>query len=161
MGQTARTTILLLDLSPRAQGGTNTGKRHALEATVALLNRARRFYLDFFLAHPDKLREQVAVLSSHTGAVTERLLSADKLLTWAEFHTVETDAHPKPLPTWNFTRRFPAFPTRYRRSVIKDCLGKARGYLTALEHWEHSGKQKGKPGRPTAATHPTLYAGTF
>ena len=57
--------------------------------------------------------------------------------------------------------RFPDFPNRYRRSVIKDCIGKARGYLTALEHWERSGSKKGKPGRPTAANHPTLYAGTF
>src|SRR5215831_2283262 len=161
MGQTARTTKLLLGLAPRAQGGTNTGKRAYLEETVALLNAARRFYVDFFLAHPDTLREQVEVTSSQTGAVTERLISADKLLTWAEFHTVATDAHPEPLPAWNFTHRFPAFPNRYRRSVIKDCIGKARGYLTALEHWEHSGQRKGKPGHPTAANHPTLYAGTF
>jgi len=161
MGQTARTTTLLLDLSPRAQGGTNTRKRHALEATVALLNRARRFYLDFFLAHPDKLQEQVEVTSSQTGIVTNQLISADKLLTWAESHTVATETHPEPLPAWNFSHRFPDFPSRYRRSVIKDCIGKARGYLTALEHWEHSGNQKGKPGRPTAANHPTLYAGTF
>ena len=161
MGQTARTTKLLLDLSPREQGGTNTGKRHALEATVTLLNEARCFYLDFFLAHPEKLREQVAVSSSQTGVVTKQLISADKLLTWAESHTVETDSHPELLPLWNFSHRFPDFPTRYRRSVIKDCIGKARGYLTALEHWEHSGNQKGKPGRPTAANHPTLYVGTF
>ena len=127
MGQTARTTKLLLDLSPRAQGGTNTGKRHALEETVALLNAARRFYLDFFLAHPDQLREQVEVLSSQTGALTHQLISADKLLTWAEFHTVATEIHPAPLPAWNFSQAFPAFPNRYRRSVIKDCLGKARG----------------------------------
>src|SRR5215472_10440057 len=112
MGQTARTTKLLLALSPRDQGGTNTGKRAYLEETVALLNAARRFYLDFFLAHPEKLREQVEVPSRQTGAVTERLLSADKLLTWAEFHTVATDAHSEPLPTWNFSRRFPDFPNR-------------------------------------------------
>src|SRR5215831_9225704 len=161
MGQTARTTKLLLDLSPRAQGGTNTGKRHALEVTVALLNAARRFYLDFFLAHPDKLREQVEVRSRQTGELTHQLISADKLLTWAEFHTVETETHPAPLPAWNFSKAFHEMPTRYRRSVIKDCIGKARGYLTALEHWEHSGTRKGKPGRPTAANHPTLYAGTF
>jgi hypothetical protein len=161
MGQTARTTKLLLDLSPRDQGGTNTGKRAYLEETVTLLNSARRFYLDFFLAHPDKLREQVEVQSSQTGVVTTQLISADKLLTWAESHTVATETHPEPLPAWNFSHRFPDFPSRYRRSVIKDCIGKARGYLTTLEHWEGSGKQKGKPGRPTAANHPTLYAGTF
>ena len=74
---------------------------------------------------------------------------------------VATPAHPTPLPTWNFNQAFPEVPNRHRRSVIKDCLGKARGYLTALEHWERSGTKKGKPGRPTAANHPTLYAGTF
>ena len=161
MGQTARTTKLLLDLSARERRGTNTRKRQYLEETVTLLNSARRFYLEFFLAHPVKLLEQVEVRSRQTGAVTQRRISADKLLTWAEFHTVATDAHPDPLPLWHFSRRFPDFPNRYRRSVIKDCLGKARGYLTAVQHWERSGKKKGKPGHPTAANHPTLYAGTF
>ena len=69
MGQTARTTKLLLDLSAREQGGTNTRKRAYLEKTVALLNTARRFYLEFFLTHPEKLLEQVEVLSSKTGTV--------------------------------------------------------------------------------------------
>src|SRR5215467_14435820 len=98
MGQTARTTKLLLDLSPRDQGGTNTGKRAYLEETVTLLNAARCFYLELFLAHPGKLLEQVEVPSSQTGAVTERLISADKLLTWSECSTVETASHPEPLP---------------------------------------------------------------
>lgn len=119
MGQTARTTKLLLNFSEREQGGANREKRQYLEATVALLDAARRFYLDFFLAHPD------------------------------------------PLPAWNFSQAFPNFPTRYRRSVIKDCLGKVRGYLTTLQQWQVSGKKKGKPGPPTAANFPTLYAGTF
>jgi IS605 OrfB family transposase len=161
MGQTVRTTKLLLDLRAREQGGTNTRKRHSLDETVALLNAARRFYLEFLLAHPGKLVEQVEVTSSQTGTVTKRLISADKLLTWAEFQTVETGVHPEPLPRWNFSRRFPDFPNRYRRSVIKDCIGKARGYLTTLRHWEQLSKKKGKPGLPTAANHPTLYAGTF
>src|SRR5260370_36642091 len=38
---------------------------------------------------------------------------------------------------------------------------KARGYLTTLRKWQHSGKKKGKPGIPTASNHPTLYAGTY
>src|SRR5258708_3660022 len=158
MGQTARTTKLLLNLSEREQGGANREKRQCLDATVALLDTARRFYLDFFLAHPEKLSERVAVISKQTGEVTEALLSADKLLTWAEFQTVETDAHPDPLPAWNFSQAFPDFPNRYRRSVIKDCLGKARGYLTTLQKWHLSGKKKGKPSLPTAANFPTLYA---
>ncbi len=128
-----------------------------------MVDAARRFYLDFFLAHPDKLMEQVEVISKHTGEVTQRLISADKLLTWAEFHTVETDVHPDPLPQWNLSQTFPDLPTRYRRSVIKDCIGKARGYLSTLAVWQRKGlkQKKGKPGVPTAANHPTLYAGTF
>jgi hypothetical protein len=161
MGQTARTTKLLLDLVRRDQGGANTHKRRALEETVKILDAARAFYLKFFLAHPEKLRERVEVRSKKTGEVKEVLLSADKLLTWAEFQTVETDAHPHPHAQWNFSQVFPAFPNRYRRSVIKDCLGKARGYLTQQARWEQSGRRKGKPGVPTAANHPTLYSGTY
>jgi putative transposase len=161
MGQAARTTKLLLALSKPEQGGANQGKRRYLEETVAILDAARRFYLDFFLAHPDTLLQRVQVISKKTGEVGEGLISADKLLTWAEFHTVETDAHPDPLPAWNFSQAFPDFPNRYRRSVIKDCLGKARGYLTTFQNWQRSGKKKGKPGRPSASNHPTLYAGTF
>ena len=63
MGQAARTTKLLLDLSIREQGGANSNKRAYLDATVDILNAARRFYLDFLLAHPDKLRERVTVIS--------------------------------------------------------------------------------------------------
>src|SRR5712691_8178585 len=161
MGQTARTTKLLLDLSPRDHGGTNTGKREYLAATVDILNAARRFYLEFFLAHPDKLTERVEVISKKTGEVSSGLISAEALLTWAEFHTVETREHPDPLPAWNFSQAFPDCPTRYRRSVIKDVIGKARGYLKARQTWAASGKRKGKPGIPTAANHPTLYAGTY
>ncbi|SRR6266487_3103168 len=101
MGQTARTTKLLLNLRTREQGGANSHKRRYLEETVAILDAGRRFYLDFFLAHPEKLMER------------------------------------------------------------KDVIGKARGYLTTLTTWQVMGKKKGKPGVPTAANHPTLYAGTF
>jgi IS605 OrfB family transposase len=161
MGQTARTTKLLLDLSTRDQGGTNPGKRSHLTETVIILNAARRFYLDFFLAHHDKLMERVEVISKKTGEVREGVISADTLLTWAEFQTVETPDHPTPLPDWNFSRAFPGLPNRYRRSVIKDVIGKARGYLTSVTKWHASGKKKGKPGIPTASNHPTLYVGTF
>jgi hypothetical protein len=161
MGQTARTTKLLLDLEARDQGGANLGKRSYLEETVAVLDAARQFYLDFFLAHPDKLMERVEVISKKTGEAREGVISADTLLTWAEFQTVETPDHPTPLPDWNFSRTSPDFPNRYRRSVIKDVIGKARGYLTTLLKWQSSGKKKGKPGVPTASNHPTLYAGTF
>jgi hypothetical protein len=90
MGQTIRTTKLLLDLSGRDHGGTNPGKRAHLTATVEILNAARRFYLDFFLAHPDKLSERVEIISKRTGEVREGVISAENLLTWAEFQTVDT-----------------------------------------------------------------------
>ena len=161
MGQTARTTKLLLDLSARDQGGANSVKHSHLEETIAILNAARAFYLDFFLAHPDKLMERVEVIAKKTGEVREGVISADTLLTWAELQTVETPDHPNPLPDWNFSRAFPGLPNRYRRSVIKDMIGKARGYLATLTKWHTSGKKKGRPGRPTASNHPTLYAGTY
>ncbi len=85
MGQTARTTKLLLDLSARDQGGANAGKRSHLEETVKILDAARQFYLDLFLAHPDKLMERVEVLSKKTGELREGLISSDKLLTWVIF----------------------------------------------------------------------------
>src|SRR2546426_5867712 len=52
-------------------------------------------------------------------------------------------------------------PVVYRRSVIKDAIGKARSYLSNLSNWHESGKKKGKPGLPGAANHPTLYEGAF
>src|SRR5260221_14663242 len=95
----------------------------------------RRFYLDLFLTHPDKLPERVEVISKKTGEVREGVISADNLLTWPEFQTIETAEHPNPLPDWNFSKAFPAFSNRYRRSLMKDVIGKARGYLTTLRKW--------------------------
>ena len=63
MGQATRTTKLLLDLDRRDQGGANTDKRAALGATALVLNQARAFYIDFFLAHADKLAERVPYYS--------------------------------------------------------------------------------------------------
>ncbi len=50
-------------------------------------------------------------------------------------------------------------PFAYRRSVIKDAIGKVRSYLSHRARWEKSGKKKGKPGLPAATDHPTLYQG--
>jgi IS605 OrfB family transposase len=161
MGQASRTTKLLLDLGVRAQGGANTGKRTYLEATAALLYEARSFYLGFFLAHADKFAERVASYSAHHQQMLERTISAHELLTWAEFHTVETCEHPDPLHGWNFSERFPDMPFLYRRSVIKDSIGKVKAYLSNHTSWQKSGKKKGKPGVPGAFNHTTLYQGTY
>ncbi len=123
MGQATRTTKLPLALDKQRQGGANSGKCAYLEATVAALNAARAFYIAFFLAHRDKLNERVSYYCEQAHAMQERVISADKLLTWAESVTVETNAHPDPLPEWNFSRTFADFPSIYRRSVIKDAIG--------------------------------------
>ena len=161
MGQATRTTTLPLDLSKRSQGGTNIGKRACLQATVEVLNAARAFYVAFFLAHPDKLAERVTYFSEKQKVERERLISPNELLTWAESLTVETSAHPHPLPSYNFSAQFPDFPFVYRRSVIKDALGKVRSYFSNLANWNAKGSKKGKPGSPGASNHPTLYAGAF
>lgn len=71
---------------------------------MRLLTASRAFYVEFFLAHPASLLERVEAVPSRTGEVEERLISADKLLTWAEAQTVETRDHPEPLPGWNFSQ---------------------------------------------------------
>jgi len=161
MGQATRTTKLLLELGARAEGGANTGKRAYLEETAKLLDRARAFYMAFFLAHPNKLAERVSYFSEHHQEERERLISPNELLTWTEFQTVETAEHPHPLPDWNFSRAFPKFPVVYRRSVIKDAIGRVRSYLSNLANWHPSGKKLGKPGLPGSSNHPTLYEGAF
>ena len=91
----------------------------------------------------------------------ERAISADELLTWAEFQTVATQEHPHPLPDWNFSQAFPNMPFIYRRSVIKDAIGKVKSYLANFSNWQQTGKRKGKPGLPGANNHPALYQGAF
>lgn len=161
MGEARRTTKLPLNFLSCAEGGMNAGKREHLETTAEILDRARAFYVDFFLAHSDKLSERVTYFSKKHREDREGLLSANKLRTWAEFHTVATEDHPNPLEGWDFGARFPGMPAVYRRSVIKDAIGKARSYLSNLKNWEEAGKKKGKPGLPTPTNHPALYRGTF
>jgi hypothetical protein len=132
MGQATRTTKLPLALGKRSQGGANIGKRAYLETTVAVLNAARAFYVAFFLAHREKLTERVSYYSAKEHEMKERMISADQLLSWAEFVTVETKEHPDPLHEWNFSRAFPDFPFIYRRSLIKDAIGKVKTYVSHL-----------------------------
>ena len=154
MGQAIRTTKLPIDLGERTQGGANSGKRTHLVATVALLDKARSFYLGFFLAHAEKFCERVAFFSEHHQQMRERGISAHELLTWAESHTVSTKEHPDPAPGWNFSERFPGMPVLYRRSVIKDVIGKVKAYLSNCSTWQRTGKKKGKPGVPGRAITP-------
>lgn len=161
MGQATRTTKLPLDLGRRTHGGANMGKRTALNATVEVLNQARAFYIDFFLAHAEKLAERVPYYSEKHLEMRERAISANELLTWAEFCTVATHEHPHPWTGWNFSEQFPNMPCVYRRAVIKDAIGKVRSYLSNYANWQQASKKKGKPGLPGARNHPTLYQGAF
>jgi hypothetical protein len=72
MGQATRTTKLSLSLDKRDQGGANSEKRALLDATVQVLTQARTFYIDFFLAHADKLEERVAYYSEKHSEMLER-----------------------------------------------------------------------------------------
>ncbi len=161
MGQATRTTKLLIAEGKREEGGANTGKRLYLDATAAVLNEARAFYLDFFLAHAGKVTERVSYFSEKHQEQRERAIGANELLTWAEACTVATREHPHPPDSWNFSERFPDMPFVYRRSVIKDAIGKARSYLSNFANWQRSGTKRGKPGLPGSTNHPTLYEGAF
>ena len=161
MGHAIRTTKLFLDLGNRAEGGANSSKRAYLEETAKLLDAARAFYVAFFLAHPDKLTERVSYYSEKHLEMRERLISPNELLTWAESLTVATSAHPYPLASYNFSEQFPDFPFIYRRSVIKDAIGKVRSHLSSLVNWKASGQKKGQPGPPGASNHPILYSEAF
>ncbi len=156
-----RTTKLPLAFGKREEGGANTSKRAYLEETATILDAARAFYVAFFLFHTENVTERVPYFSEHHQEMRERLISADKLLTWTEFQTVETAEHPHALPDWNFSRAFPHLPVVYRRSVIKDAIGRVRSYLSNLANWQRSGKKRGKPGLPGTSNHPTLYQGAF
>src|SRR5437016_6680507 len=147
MGQATRTTKLL-DLGRRDQGGANLQKRAALDVTAEVLTAACAFYIDFFLAHAGMFSEQVSYYSEEHLELRERLISAHELLTWAEACTVETASHPHPWTGWNFTERFPGMPFAYRRSVIKDAIGKVQSYLSNHANWERRASAKGKPGWP-------------
>ena len=114
MGRVVRTTKLPLNLGKRSEGGANTGKRAYLEATVAVLNEARAFYVDFFLAHAEKFAERVSYFSEKHQEQRERAISAHELLTWAECCTVGTRGHSHPWAGWNFSERFPTMPVVYR-----------------------------------------------
>src|SRR5262249_44017441 len=142
------------DLGNRTQGGVDRGKRAYLDETAQVLNRGRAFYIEFFLAHAEKFRETVVFYSNKHLEMRERLISAHELLTWAAAATCETADRPHPWAGWNFTERFPQMPFVYRRSIIKDAIGKVRSYLSNLANWGKTGKRSGKPGRPEPAIIP-------
>ena len=73
----------------------------------------------------------------------ERAIRPNELLTWAEACTVVTPDHPQPWEGWNFSERFPQMPFVYRRSAIKDAIGKADRICPTVRHWlKRSGSKR-------------------
>jgi hypothetical protein len=87
--------------------------------------------------------------------------SANELRSWLEECTVSTKEHPHPFEGWDFRALFPGMPTDARRAAMKEAIGKARAYLTALATWQKSGKKQGRPGFPGTADHPADLTGSF
>lgn len=161
MGEAKRTTKLRFNTAVQQKGGMNAGKKENLYRTKEILDNARVFYCNFFLAHKDKMVEKVWYFSKKENKNKQRLINANELLTWAEFQTVRTKDHPQIDEKWDFGSQFNNMSSRYRRSVIKDSIGRVRSYLSSLKNWENKAKKKGKPGLPSPKNHPTLYKGTI
>ena len=143
-------------------GGANTSKRAYLEETGKILDAARAFYLAFFLAHRDKLAERVRYFSEKQPAGTGTAAFSQRAAQLGRGpHRRNGSPSLIRCPPTTSASSFPEFPFIYRRSVIKDALGKARSYLSNLANWNTSGKKKGQPGNPGASNHPTLYEEAF
>jgi len=95
MGVAKRTTKIEVNLGGRSESGANTGKREYLDLTKEVLNQARTFYIDFFLAHAFKFDEIVTYYSKKHKEDRQRKINADELLTWAESLTISTVDHPE------------------------------------------------------------------
>ena len=63
MGEAKRTTKLTLSFDPSNKKAMNSSKREYLELTKQILDKARVFYCNFFLANRNKLEEQVTYFS--------------------------------------------------------------------------------------------------
>jgi hypothetical protein len=76
MGQATRTTKLFLDLGRRDQGGTNTDKRAALDATALVLTQARADLASTFFW---RMQKNLPSASPTTPRSTWRCASAPRL----------------------------------------------------------------------------------
>ncbi len=104
----------------------NTGKREKLENTINLYAEVLNFYL-----------EVIRKLGMY------RIGGMDKksALTFLEFHTVPTKAHPNP--------PYPIFSgvqVGIRRSAINKAVGMVKSYLSNLLRWHKEGKELGHSG---------------
>ncbi len=117
MGVAKRTTKIEINLGGRSQQGANSAKQVYLDLTAEILNHARAFYINFFLACAVKFDEIVTYYSEKHKEYRQRKINADELLTWAESVTIPKENRPHVLDCRDFTKRFPDVPRDYRRSV--------------------------------------------
>jgi hypothetical protein len=142
MGQSTRTTKLLLDLGKSQQGGANTGKRVVLDATVVVLHQARADLASTFCwSMPTKSpNASLTTQSSIWRCVSEPF----RPMSCSTGRKPAGGRHPPILvpcmcgisANASHRRRLLA-----RRSVTKDARGEARSYRSSPANWEKSDKQ--------------------
>ncbi len=133
-------------------------KRRAMTDTQELYNRVIQFYMEFFVAHLGIFEEKVPYTKKN-GNPAERNWTAQELLTFAERHTLSTEAHPEPLmPLISAMPQAEGMPTGLRRAAINHASGKVKGWHILHTQWEHGGKKGGEPqlGEPNEPV--TFYA---
>lgn len=139
---------------------TNTGKQGAFVATHALWQRAVDFYTGFFLAHVGIFETTKTVIvkkGKHKGETQEKKLDAKDLLSWAEKHTVVTDAHPRVFN--DFEKTCPGMPVILRRAAINAASGAVRSNLSNEKRWMAAGCKGKGPSLPRPHPNLTMYQG--
>ncbi len=129
-------TLLLKIVEP------NKGKRQKLEKTIKLYAKVLKFYLEVI---PKLGMYLIASMDSKSA------------LTFLEFHTVPTEAHPNP--------PYPIFSgvqVGIRRSAINKAVGMVKSYLSNLHRWHREGKELGylKPSYPNPKNFSLTYYST-
>jgi hypothetical protein len=122
-----------------------------------LLRIKDRLGIEIFLFR----EETVFVLLSMLEHISDKSLSRFSLHASLILAAPHLTVGPAALAKKCRSERFPDLPFLYRRSVIKDAIGKVRSYLSNSANWQQSGRKKGKPGLPGASNHPTLHEGAF
>jgi hypothetical protein len=125
----------------------NRCKTDALEKTREIYNSVIAFYMDFFAAHLKGLDEPREVRRKD-GSVQIRTPTNQELLTFAEFHTLATKAHPD--PSWPLKEQVAAatgMPTELRRAAINQAIGKVRAWSTARRSGRRRRQRNGDGNR--------------
>ncbi len=133
-------------------------KRQAILATQNLYNQTIAFYMEFFVGH-------LAVLDAkkeehrRDGAAYERAWTNQELLTFAEVHTLDTKAHPRPLqPLIESLPSARAMPTSLRRAAINHAIGKVKAWNSSTQLWETADRKKRPPQLGSPNEPITFYA---